>query len=134
MPSGFQPLRGTPPAVSAFSYSYRKGLTKNLDLRPDAQVVVAVKGKRVSVIVPATEANLVLAKKAIAPRRDKVGFPLAEVPGQRKTASGSRPVPLPRMCEHLREVLSHNGPLTLEQSLQVVPAEPDGCGAAVIVV
>jgi len=60
-----KPLRGSPPAAATFSYSYREGLTKNLDLTPDAQVLAAAKGKAVIAIVPATDANLALAKKTL---------------------------------------------------------------------
>ena len=60
-------LRGVAPADSTFSYSYREGVTKNLDLKLDVPVVVAVKGKGAYVIVPATETNLALAMKALAP-------------------------------------------------------------------
>jgi hypothetical protein len=48
-----------------YSYSYKEGTTKNVDLKATDQVLVAVKGKGVSAIVPATEANLALAKKAL---------------------------------------------------------------------
>jgi hypothetical protein len=48
-----------------YSYSYKEGTTKNVDLKTTEQVLVAVKGKGVSAIVPATEANLALAKKAL---------------------------------------------------------------------
>jgi hypothetical protein len=58
-------LRGAVPEGATFSYSFRKGTTKNLELNADGPVLVAVKGKGVSVIVPATEANLALARKAV---------------------------------------------------------------------
>ncbi len=57
-------LRGTVPGGATFSYSYREGATKNLELMAEGMVLVAVKQKGVTVIVPATEANLALAKKA----------------------------------------------------------------------
>ena len=55
----------------ALSYGYREGLTKNLELGAEGKVLVAVKGKGVSVIVPATDANLALAKKAIEAAKEK---------------------------------------------------------------
>jgi hypothetical protein len=47
-----------------YAYTYKEGTTKNLDLDAEGQVIVAVKAKGVSVIIPATEANLALVKKA----------------------------------------------------------------------
>ena len=64
-------LRGTVPEPAKFSYSFREGSTKNLDLKAEGAVLVAVKGKAVSVVVPATEANLALAKKAIEGAKEK---------------------------------------------------------------
>jgi hypothetical protein len=58
-------LRGTVPSAATFSYSFREGTTKNLDLEATGQVLVAVKQKGVSVIVPAREANLAVAKMAL---------------------------------------------------------------------
>jgi hypothetical protein len=54
-------LRGTP-AGKKFAYTYKKGTTRNLDLGVKGRVVVAVKQKAVTALVPATEANLALAK------------------------------------------------------------------------
>ena len=59
-----QALRGTVPDGAKFSYSFREGTTRNLDLKAQGEVIVAAKGKGVIAIVPATEANLALAKKA----------------------------------------------------------------------
>jgi hypothetical protein len=56
-------LRGTPEGRK-FAYTYRKGSTKNLDLAAKGRVVVAVRHKAVTVLVPATDANLALAKAA----------------------------------------------------------------------
>jgi hypothetical protein len=58
-------LRGTVAEAPKYSYSYKEGTTKNVDLKATEQVLVAVKGKSVSAIVPATETNLALAKKAL---------------------------------------------------------------------
>jgi len=58
-------LRGKVPEAATFSYSFREGTTKNLDLEARGLVLVAIKGKGVSAIVPATEANLALARKAL---------------------------------------------------------------------
>jgi Domain of Unknown Function (DUF1080) len=55
-------LRGPALEAGTFKYSFRKGM-KNMDLAEKGQVVVAVKQKSVTVIVAATEENLVLAKK-----------------------------------------------------------------------
>jgi len=55
-------LRGPPLEVGKFNYSFRKGMT-NMDLAAQGQVLVTVKQKSVTVIVPVTEANLALAKK-----------------------------------------------------------------------
>src|ERR1051325_4576020 len=48
---------------ATFRYSFRKGRT-NMDLAAKGLVLVAVKQKSVTVIVPATEANLALAQRA----------------------------------------------------------------------
>jgi hypothetical protein len=61
-------LHGAVEEAPMFSYSYKKGTTMNVDLEAKGQVLVAVKGKAVTVIVPATEANLALAKKVIEAR------------------------------------------------------------------
>jgi hypothetical protein len=58
-------LRGKVPETATFSYSFRRGTTKNLDLKAAGQVLVAVKQKGVLVVVPATEPNLALAKQVI---------------------------------------------------------------------
>jgi hypothetical protein len=63
-------LRGALPQAMTFSYSFREG-RKNFDLEATGQVIVAVKQKGVLVIVPATEANLALARKPIEAPRDK---------------------------------------------------------------
>src|SRR5207248_752795 len=55
-------LRGKTPEPATFSYTYKEGTTKHLDLKSEGLMVVAVKGKAVSAAVPATEANLALAK------------------------------------------------------------------------
>jgi hypothetical protein len=55
-------LRGTAPEA-AVPYSVREGM-KHIDLTAKGQVLVAVK-KSVTALVPATEANLALAKKVI---------------------------------------------------------------------
>ena len=59
-----RPLRGAAPTLSKFSYSYKEGATGQLDLMAKGTLVVAVRQKGLSVVVPATEANLALAKKA----------------------------------------------------------------------
>jgi hypothetical protein len=64
-------MRGTVPEPAKFSYSFREGSTKNLDLKTEGEVLVAVKGKGVAIVVPATEANLALAKKAIESAKKK---------------------------------------------------------------
>lgn len=64
-------LRGTVPEPAKFSYSFREGTTKNLDLKAEGDVLVAVKGKGVTVVVPATEGNLALAKKAVEGAKEK---------------------------------------------------------------
>jgi hypothetical protein len=64
-------LLGKVPDGATFSYAFKEGTTKNLDLDAKGDVVVAVKGKGVTVIVPATEANLALARKAAEAHRDK---------------------------------------------------------------
>jgi hypothetical protein len=64
-------LRGTVPEAAKFSYSFREGTTQNLDLKADGEVLIAVKGKGVLVIVPASEANLTLAKKVIEAAKEK---------------------------------------------------------------
>jgi hypothetical protein len=56
-------LRGTVAEDATYSYTYRKGTTKNLDLQETGMVLVAVKQKAATAIVPATDANLALAKK-----------------------------------------------------------------------
>jgi hypothetical protein len=61
-------LRGTVAEAPTFNYSYKKGTTVNVDLGAKGEVLVAVKGKAVVVLVPATEANLALAKKVIEAR------------------------------------------------------------------
>lgn len=63
-------LRGTVPGAATFSYSFREG-KQNMDLEAAGPVLVAVKQKGVMVIVPATEANLALARKAIEAPREK---------------------------------------------------------------
>jgi hypothetical protein len=63
-------LRGTVPEGGTFNYSFREG-RKNFDLKATGSVLVAVKQKGVLVIVPATEANLALAKKIIEAPKDK---------------------------------------------------------------
>jgi len=62
-----QTLHGTVPEGATFTYTYKEGTTKNMELGTDAQVLVAAKGKGVFVIVPATEANMALVKKVLAP-------------------------------------------------------------------
>jgi hypothetical protein len=57
-------LRGQPLEAGPFNYSFKEG-RKNFDLGAKGQVLVAVKQKSATVIVPATEANLAIAKKAI---------------------------------------------------------------------
>jgi len=64
-------LRGVLPDGATFTYSYKEGTTKNLDLRTDGQVLVAVKQKGVAVVVPATEANLALARQVIEAAKQK---------------------------------------------------------------
>jgi hypothetical protein len=63
-------LRGTVPEGGMFNYSFREG-RKNFDLKATGSVLVAVKQKGVLLIVPATEANLALAKKVIEAPREK---------------------------------------------------------------
>jgi hypothetical protein len=63
-------LCGTVAGGATFSYSFREG-RKNFDLEAAGQVLVAVKQKGVLVIVPATEANLALAKKVIEVPKEK---------------------------------------------------------------
>ncbi len=63
-------LRGTVPGAATYSYSFREG-RKNLDLEAAGQVLVAVKQKGVLAIVPASEANLAVAKKAIEAPKEK---------------------------------------------------------------
>ena len=60
-----KPLRGAAPASPTFSYSYREGATEQMDLMAAGTVVVAARQKGVSVVVPATEANLALARKTL---------------------------------------------------------------------
>jgi hypothetical protein len=60
-----KPLLGAVPANATFSYSFREGTTKNLDLEAKGMVLVATKQKGVSVIVPATAANLAFAQQTI---------------------------------------------------------------------
>ena len=57
-------LRGKLPEGAKFSYSFREGMS-NMDLRATGRVLVAVKGKSVSAVVPASDTNLELAKKII---------------------------------------------------------------------
>ena len=64
-------LRGKVPEGTTFAYSYKEDFTKNLDLTAAGAVLVAAKGKGVSVIVPATEANLALAKKVLEAAKEK---------------------------------------------------------------
>ena len=64
-------LRGTVPGGATFNYSFREGTTKNLDLDAAGAVLVAVKQKGVLAIVPATDTNLALAKKALEAPKDK---------------------------------------------------------------
>ncbi len=63
-------LRGAAPE-GALSYSFREGSTTNLDLEAVGKVLVATKGKGVLAVVPTTEANLALVKKADEPAKDK---------------------------------------------------------------
>jgi hypothetical protein len=58
-----KPVRGAAPEGLTFSYSYREGASKHLNLAATVPVVVATRQKAVTVIVPATEANLALAAK-----------------------------------------------------------------------
>jgi hypothetical protein len=58
-----KPLRGKA-GEKVYGYTYREGATKNVDLGATGRVLVAVKDKDVLAIVPATEANLALVKKA----------------------------------------------------------------------
>ena len=58
-----KPLKGKADGAK-FGYSYREGTTKNLDLAAEGQVIVAVMQKGVTVVIPATEANLALVKKS----------------------------------------------------------------------
>ena len=64
-------LRGKVPEEATFAYSYKEDFTKNLDLKAEGTVLVAAKGKGISVLVPATEANLALAKKVLEAAREK---------------------------------------------------------------
>jgi hypothetical protein len=57
-------LRGKVLEAALYSYSFREG-AKNINLKLDGQVLVAAKQLGLSVIVPASEANLALAKKVI---------------------------------------------------------------------
>jgi hypothetical protein len=59
-------LRGAMPDAPRFRYSFREGQTRNLDLTPNSMVLVATKADAAVAIVAATEANLTLAKKALA--------------------------------------------------------------------
>jgi hypothetical protein len=56
-------LYGDAPETPTFSYSYREG-SKQVVLSATDTVVVAVRQKAVTVVMPATEANLALATKA----------------------------------------------------------------------
>jgi hypothetical protein len=57
-------LRGAVPGTAKFSFSYREGETQQMDLAAKGTVLVAVRQKGVSAVVPATDANLALVKKA----------------------------------------------------------------------
>ena len=63
-------LKGAVPEA-ALSYSFREGSAMNLGLEVKGKVLVATKGKGVLAIVPANEANLILAKKAIEAAKEK---------------------------------------------------------------
>ena len=56
-------LKGKLPA-GPLSFSYREGGSMNWDLDAKGKVLIAANGKGVLAIVPATEANLALVKKA----------------------------------------------------------------------
>jgi hypothetical protein len=58
-------LRGTVQEGVKYSYSFREGTTKNMNLKAQGLVLVAVKGKSVTVIVPATEDTIAFTRKAI---------------------------------------------------------------------
>jgi hypothetical protein len=57
-------LRGAVPEAAKFSYSCREGAS-NMDLKAEGPVLVAVKGKGVTAVVPATEDNVAFARKAM---------------------------------------------------------------------
>lgn len=63
--------KGTVADGGKYSYSHREGQTKNLDLGATGKVLVAAKGKSVTPIVPATDANLAVAKKVIGAEKEK---------------------------------------------------------------
>ncbi len=65
-----KPLLGKASAPS-YSYVYREGMTQNMDLEAKGEVLVAVKGKGVRAIVPATEANLAIARKVLPAPKEK---------------------------------------------------------------
>lgn len=64
-------MKGTVADDGKYSYSHREGQTKNLDLGATGKVLVAAKGKSVTAIVPATEANIAAAKKAAEADKEK---------------------------------------------------------------
>jgi hypothetical protein len=60
-------LRGVLPEAAKFAYSHREG-ARNMDLKAEGPVLVAVKGKAVTAVVPATEDNVAFARKAFEAR------------------------------------------------------------------
>lgn len=64
-------MKGTVADGGKYSYSHKEGVTENLDLEATGKVLVAAKGKGVLAVVPATEANLALAKKVIDGEKEK---------------------------------------------------------------
>ena len=62
-------LHGELPKAKSFSFSYRQGKTGVMDLAAKGRVLVAVKGGQVLAVVPATRANLAVAKKAMGAKK-----------------------------------------------------------------
>ena len=61
--TGVKALRGKVTQDATFGYSYQETVTKDLDLRLSGKVLVAVSKGGVTALVPATQANLTLARK-----------------------------------------------------------------------